>query len=573
MRSINFFYIDSRSYLAYRLLGIALLCFLSFEVLGQDEDQPDLREESCRNCTGQANNFNILNAYFSDESGESKDICEDNGPYFISLLYLSQPGSNVHNFRIIADIQKKVQNTEDLLDSFYMNEFVGTVQACPNGPCIITIPIPDLGFECGNEYYELSNPMSFWTNRANINLQNSYKCNDYPTAQCSTSESIPIEVGFLEYDFDVSFECFQENLDHTNVDFLITSLFGGNPTAEYNVVWDIEFEGETIIQYEEINPSFENVESGTLVTATLTISQNDINGDPIPSTSISKTIIIPVALGEEDIIESSTVINSDEEENNGIIEVEFKEGNFVYYWTSVDDPDFYSEDSRIEDLPIGTYVLTTFDAETRLCRTDVFEIVRILPVEFKYVHAEHDPQHNNVILSWATAKEWENSHFEIERSISEISDFEKIAEVEGMGWTDQITEYEYVDEQLPLGGKNLLYRLKQVDFNGNFEYSEVVSVRVPGVEFTQGVWRAYPNPTNGSKLRIGLMDRSQYEDERLSFRIIHPMYVTPSKTVDSETEMNVLLEHLALKVPKGVFVVEIQWGQKVEHIKILKQLQ
>ncbi|TVP50826.1 MAG: hypothetical protein EA341_06730, partial [Mongoliibacter sp.] len=203
----------------------------------------------------------------------------------------------------------------------------------------------------------------------------------------------------------------------------------------------------------------------------------------------------------------------------------------------------------------------------------IYSNIRILPVEFLYVQADYNSHSREIILNWATAKEWENSHFEIERSVTGVKDFKKVGEVEGMGWTDQITEYEFVDRQLPLGAKNLLYRLKQVDFNGNFEYSEVVSVRIPGVEFTQGVWRAYPNPTNGSKLRISLMDRSQYEAERLSFRIIHPMFVTPSKTVDTEDEMNQLLEQLALKVPKGIFVVEIQWGQKVEHIKVLKQLQ
>jgi hypothetical protein len=35
--------------------------------------------------------------------------------------------------------------------------------------------------------------------------------------------------------------------------------------------------------------------------------------------------------------------------------------------------------------------------------------------------------------------------------------------------------------------------------------------------------------------------------------------------------MNVALAQMVGRIPKGVFVVEIQWGQKVEHIKVLKQ--
>jgi hypothetical protein len=201
----------------------------------------------------------------------------------------------------------------------------------------------------------------------------------------------------------------------------------------------------------------------------------------------------------------------------------------------------------------------------------IYENLRILPVEFLYFKADYNSNKREAILNWATAKEWENSHFEVERSIIGIKGFEKVGEVEGMGWTDQVTEYQFIDQQLPLGSHNVLYRLKQVDFSGEFQYSDVVSLRLPGVTFTHGVWRAYPNPTNGTALRIALMDRSQYDAEKLTFRIVHPMYVTAPTTVESEDKMNELLSNLALRVPKGVFVVEIQWGQKVEHIKILKQ--
>ncbi|EOZ96681.1 LPXTG-motif cell wall anchor domain protein [Indibacter alkaliphilus LW1] len=200
-----------------------------------------------------------------------------------------------------------------------------------------------------------------------------------------------------------------------------------------------------------------------------------------------------------------------------------------------------------------------------------YNVAKILPVEFLYFRADYSSNKREAILNWATAKEWENSHFEVERSISGIKGFEKVGEVEGMGWTDQVTEYQFIDQQLPLGSHNVLYRLKQVDFSGEFQYSDVVSLRLPGVTFTHGVWRAYPNPTNGTALRIALMDRSQYDAEKLTFRIVHPMYVTEPTTVESEDKMNELLSNLALRVPKGVFVVEIQWGQKVEHIKILKQ--
>lgn len=86
-----------------------------------------------------------------------------------------------------------------------------------------------------------------------------------------------------------------------------------------------------------------------------------------------------------------------------------------------------------------------------------FVSCRILPVEYIYIESTYSKESNSAFLSWATAKEWENSRFEIERSIGDISDFIKVGEVQGMGWKDTVTEYEYMDRNLPLmGGEYLL---------------------------------------------------------------------------------------------------------------------
>jgi hypothetical protein len=110
-----------------------------------------------------------------------------------------------------------------------------------------------------------------------------------------------------------------------------------------------------------------------------------------------------------------------------------------------------------------------------------------------------------------------------------------------------------------------------VDFDGKFGYSKVLSVNLPKLHFTQGVWRAYPNPTNGEQLRTGLLDRSEYNGESLTFRIIQTTSVSESISVSDEAEMNEILSTMIPKISKGLFVVEIRWGQKVEHIKVLNK--
>ncbi|WP_194972768.1 hypothetical protein [Aquiflexum lacus] len=200
-----------------------------------------------------------------------------------------------------------------------------------------------------------------------------------------------------------------------------------------------------------------------------------------------------------------------------------------------------------------------------------FDSCRILPVELLYFNSNFSPQNGATIINWSTAKEWENSHFEIERSEMNIKKFKKIGQVKGIGWTETISSYSYEDKNLPISGGIVYYRLKQVDFNGNFEYSSVVSVNLPMLQVTNGIWRAYPNPTENGQLRVSLLDRDGYNEESLTFRLIHPTSVTESMSVSNEDEMNEILATWVAKIPRGLFVVEIRWGQKVEHIKVLKK--
>ena len=100
---------------------------------------------------------------------------------------------------------------------------------------------------------------------------------------------------------------------------------------------------------------------------------------------------------------------------------------------------------------------------------------------------------NNVTLNWSTASENNNSGFDIERSIVN-GQWSKIGNVAGNGTSTVSQSYTFTDRNLSTGKYN--YRLKQTDFNGNFEYfnlSSEVSIGVPAkFELSQN----YPNPFN-----------------------------------------------------------------------------
>ena len=109
-----------------------------------------------------------------------------------------------------------------------------------------------------------------------------------------------------------------------------------------------------------------------------------------------------------------------------------------------------------------------------------------LPVELKNFQATVADQ--TVLLTWETASEINNDYFDIERSI-DGERFQAIGTQAGVGSTTSTTTYKFSDEK-PTAG-NIYYRLKQVDFDGSFEYSEVVSVKIASNDVIVNV---SPNP-------------------------------------------------------------------------------
>ena len=102
----------------------------------------------------------------------------------------------------------------------------------------------------------------------------------------------------------------------------------------------------------------------------------------------------------------------------------------------------------------------------------------------------------NVKLSWNTATEVNNYGFEIERvllSASPLQVYEKIGFVNGNGNSNSPKDYSFIDDKVSTG--KYLYRLKQIDSDGQFEYSKTIEVDMNGVKKFD-LSQNYPNPFN-----------------------------------------------------------------------------
>jgi hypothetical protein len=116
-----------------------------------------------------------------------------------------------------------------------------------------------------------------------------------------------------------------------------------------------------------------------------------------------------------------------------------------------------------------------------------------VPVELISFNANY--YDSKVNLEWITATETNNQGYEIQRK-QENSEWENIGFIEGYGTTTEQKEYSYIDDISSVQSSVLVYRLKQIDFNGSFEYSEVVELETMPTKFELS--QNYPNPFNPS---------------------------------------------------------------------------
>jgi hypothetical protein len=186
-----------------------------------------------------------------------------------------------------------------------------------------------------------------------------------------------------------------------------------------------------------------------------------------------------------------------------------------------------------------------------------------LPVDLLYFDAEEEVD-GIVQLNWATASEINNKHFLIERSQNAI-DFEEIDIIEGMGNSSIVVEYNSKDEHPNLGTS--YYRLKQVDFNGEFEYSAVVSVLIEKLSSTSSTdCYLYPNPISKTK-NLTIVTNEMNEQATIK------LYDVVGKLVCQSEESNkyqyTLLSNTLGGLATGLYNLVIQTPEKRSESKLV----
>ncbi|MDN5211175.1 T9SS type A sorting domain-containing protein [Fulvivirgaceae bacterium BMA12] len=185
-----------------------------------------------------------------------------------------------------------------------------------------------------------------------------------------------------------------------------------------------------------------------------------------------------------------------------------------------------------------------------------------LPVEL--LSFEANLVENQTELTWSTASEINNDFFLVQRS-EDGTEWETLGEVDGNGTVNEIINYGFWDTR-PLFGKSF-YRLKQVDFDGQFEYSPVVSVNNP---FTGNAMRVmvYPNPTSAENINLRVLTGNQ--ENKISIQLIDAL---GHRFIDEKMSPDAFNEDLIIRanegLSKGVYFLMVTQNNSVVKQRLI----
>ncbi len=179
-----------------------------------------------------------------------------------------------------------------------------------------------------------------------------------------------------------------------------------------------------------------------------------------------------------------------------------------------------------------------------------------LPVEL--MHFKAADMGEQVVLDWRTASELNNEGFQVERS-QDGKHWETIGFVTGRGTTELMNNYSFTDDA-PTKGNNY-YRLKQMDFDGAYEYSDIQTVFME-TEFAS--IRLFPNPVSNNKVNIAF-DELPQQTTTLRLFNMNGQVLQTILVEDVYTAMDLSV------YASGMYLLEINNGSELRQERIIKQ--
>ncbi len=175
------------------------------------------------------------------------------------------------------------------------------------------------------------------------------------------------------------------------------------------------------------------------------------------------------------------------------------------------------------------------------------------PVPVELVSFTAVANNNSIALTWTTSTETNNKGYEIEKSV-DGNKFYTIGFIKGAGTSTESHSYNFTDELTSNPNTTLYYKLKQIDFNGDFTYSKVVSLDID-LPLHFNLSQNYPNPFNPTTT----ISFSIKETGKTSLRI-YDILGNLVAEIFNETKQpgEYKITYNASKLSSGIYLYELQ---------------
>ncbi len=219
------------------------------------------------------------------------------------------------------------------------------------------------------------------------------------------------------------------------------------------------------------------------------------------------------------------------------------------------DLNFYppSDDSRAD------FWDATTDGDQLMRNALLYTAGAVVPVELVSFNAVVNG--TDVSLNWATASETNNAGFEVQ--VQNGEDWNVLGFVEGHGTTTEAQTYGYTVGDMAVGTHT--FRLKQIDFDGAFEYSDEleVTVETPG---THLITRAYPNPFNPQSRFTLAVAQEQHVTAELYNTLGRRVAVLFNGTVEANQSQLVTIDGADLA--SGTYIVRLNGERFSDALRV-----
>jgi hypothetical protein len=194
----------------------------------------------------------------------------------------------------------------------------------------------------------------------------------------------------------------------------------------------------------------------------------------------------------------------------------------------------------------------------------------IVPIELISFNASVLQNEKAIQLRWKTATETNNSEFEILRFAQNDNEWSAIGFVPGFGTTTETKTYSFFDEDVSTGLYK--YRLKQIDFDGSFEYSNEIEVEVDFAPEEFILYQNYPNPFNPSTIiKYEIPSRTEYYSvpQFVTLKVYDILGNEVANLVNEEKPPGVNeVEFDGTELTTGIYFYQLQVGDFIQTRKM-----